>query len=177
MSQHAHDPYAEQALLGAMITAPSVALPSFMAVPAEAYYAERHSAIAATMRDMVARSIPIDPVTLCAELSELGIINQAGGAPYIHTLMAACPTAVNADYWAIRLCELYGRRRLTAELVRETQRLDAAWESGEVTATAESVLRLRAALDEVTAYSACGAEHAVTWLGDFLAQEDRKSVV
>lgn len=171
MSQNAHDMLSEQALIGAMIESPAVALASFLAVPAEAYYSIRHQVLAGVLRDMVAKRMPVDAVTVLGSVMELGILEKIGGAGYIHTCIAHCPTATNADWYAERLCELYARRSLTEALTREAQRLDAAWESGEVSGAADSVLRLRSVLDEVTAYSACAAGADVTYLDDFLAQE------
>lgn len=171
MSLHAHDMVAEQALLGAMIQWPDVVLAAFMAVPAEAYYTMRHQVLAGVMRDMVAKRIPIDAITLDGECQNLGISGKIGGGAYLITLIQVAPTAANVDHYADRLCELYGRRLLAVALQREVQRLDAAWDSGEVTGTADAVLRVRAACDEVTSYSSCGADMSITWLGDFLEQE------
>lgn len=171
MSVNAVDPMAEQALLGAMISSPDKALAPFLSLPPEGYYQVRHQVIAGVLRDMVAKRKPIDPVTVLAETQELGILGSIGGGPYLHSLIAACPTAINAGYYAEWLCELHGRRRLADALVREIQRLDALWDQGERTGAAESVMRLRGVLDDVTAYGACYGQEVVTDLGEFLRRE------
>jgi hypothetical protein len=168
---HAYDLAAEAALLGAMLhpsgpTQPT--LQAFLAVPAEAYYHGRNQMVASALRDMVARQYEIDPVTVLAELGDLGLLGKIGGAPYLHTLMASSPTAANTDYYAERVCELWGRRRLAEALEREGQRLDASWESGEPTVVADSVGRLRTVLDEVVVLGSCGVGESVTSLGEFL---------
>lgn len=171
MSQNAHDLSAEMALLGAMISAPGPSLAAFQSVAPEAYWSPRHQMIASVLVDMVARQTPIDAITLLVVAEDLGIAAKIGGGPYIHSLLAACPTAANADFYAERLCELYGRRMLTESLTREVDRLDAAWESGEHTAAAEAVLRVRMACDEVTMYTSCGPTMEITYLAEFLDRE------
>lgn len=171
MSVNAYDQVSEQALLGAMITSPAVALAPFLSLPPEGYYQVRHQVIAGVLRDMVAKRKPIDPVTVLAEMMELGILGGIGGGPYLDNLIAACPTAVNADYYAEWLCELHGRRRLADALVREIQRLDSLWENGDRTGAAESVMRLRSVLDDVTAYGACYGQEVLTDLGEFLRRD------
>jgi AAA domain-containing protein/DnaB helicase-like protein len=171
MSINAYDHMAESALLGGMLTAPEQSLEAFLAVPADAYYTQRHKVLASVLRDMVARQHPIDPVTVLSQVSDQGILAKIGGAVYLHTLMACCPTAANVGYYAERVCELYGRRELDAALVREHDRLDALWESGEPTAVGDAVIRLRTVLDTVGLYGSCMAAPEVTYLGDFLAQE------
>jgi hypothetical protein len=171
MSINAQDRAAEMALLGAMISAPSVALEAFLSVPPEAYYPVSHQMIASLLRDMVAHQAPIDPITVLAKIQDQGLLTKIGGGPYLHSLIAMCPSATNADYYATRLCELYGRRMLADNLTREVQRLDAAWESGEQTATGDAVMRLRDVCDEVTNYTQCGPVQSVTWLDEFLARE------
>ena len=177
MSLNAHDLQSERSLLGAMLTAGKVGrldlvLPAFMAVPPEAYYNVRHQVIASLMRDMVGRQIPVDPITVYAEACKQGIGGQIGDAPYLHTLMAMAPMTANASYHAEWLCELYGRRRLTEEMTRQIQQLDRLWENADETGTAEAVARLRAACDDVAAYSGCAAGEHVMYLDEFLAQED-----
>lgn len=168
MSMHAHDQQAEQALLGAMIIAPLPTWESFSAVPSEAYYATRHQVVASVLRDMMARRIPIDHVTLLAEINNLGIAAKIGEAPYIHTLIASCVTPVNAGWYADRVCELFARRTLADNLTRESQRLDAAWDGGEPTAAADAVIRLRNVLDDVTNYTACAGGVQPMYLDEFL---------
>ena len=41
-----------------------------------------------------------DPITTAAELTKRGEIARVGGAPYLHTLVNAVPTAANAEYYA-----------------------------------------------------------------------------
>ncbi len=170
MAINAQDLMAEQALLGAMIIAPSRVTETFMSLPAEAYYTGRHQALASVIQDMVAKRIPVDPVTVMQQCTDLGILGKIGGGPYLHSLMEAAPSSINADYWAEWLSELYGRRQLWEILQRESQRLDALAESGERTGVADAVTRLRATMDDVVAYAAGSRSEVITSMHDFLDQ-------
>jgi replicative DNA helicase len=173
MSINAHDLQAERSLLGCLLLGSKIpeVVADFLAVPPEAYYNVRHTVIASLMRDMVARQIPVDPITVYAEACKQGIAGQIGDAPYLHTLMALVPTAANSGYFAEWLCELYGRRRLAEEMIRQIQQLDQLWENADRTGTAEAVARLRAACDDVAAYSGCASGERVTYLDEFLEQD------
>jgi replicative DNA helicase len=170
MPLNAQDLLAEQALIGSMLAAPSVATPAFMTLPAAAYFAEKHKALASVIQDMVAKQIPVDPITVLQQVSDLGILGRIGGGPYLISLMQATPSAINADYWAEWLSELYGRRLLHEACEREMQRLDALGEAGERTGVADSVNRLRSEMEDVLAYSAGSRAEQVTSMADFLEQ-------
>lgn len=174
MAQHAHDVMAEQALLGAAILVHEQAQPAFLSVPATAFYLPRHQVLADVIRGMVVRDHPVDPVTILSAVADAGLVQRVGGAPYLHTLVATPYSAVNADFYASRILELHGRRRLWEAASREIQMLDADWASGELARpVAASVGALRAACDEVLTFSTAAAPADVLSLDEFLRVPDR----
>jgi replicative DNA helicase len=173
MAQHAHDVLAEQALLGAAILAHDQVRPAFLAVPEHAYYLPKHQAIASMIRMMVVREQPVDEITVMSALQDAGQLSRIGGAPYLHTVVSRPYMATNAEFYASRIVELYGRRRLWEELTRERQMLDADWESGELSRPIDaSVAVLRATCDEVLNYSASTAPAEPMSLDSFLRERD-----
>lgn len=173
MAQHAHDLMAEQALLGAAILVHERTQPAFLSVPETAYYLPKHQMISGLIRDMVIRRQPVDQVTVLSAVQDAGMLSRVGGAPYLHTLMATPYSAMNAPFYASRILELFGRRKLWETLVRETQVLDADWGSGELARPIDaSVGVLRAACDEVLAYSMSAAPAELVSLDDFLSIRD-----
>lgn len=173
MAQNAFDIMAEQALLGAAILAHDSTLPTFLSVPEFAYYTPKHQVLAGVIRDMVVRRQPVDAVTVLSAITEAGLLMRIGGAPYLHTVLSRPWSALNADAYASRILELYGRRRLWEDLTREVQKLDADWASGECGRPIDaSIGALRSTCDELMAYSAGAVVEPPRTLYDFLGQRD-----
>lgn len=170
MSENAFDLLAEQSLLGAALTGSDAAITEFLTLPPQAYFVVKHQVLASIITDMIAKRIPVDPTTLLAQVMDQGVLGKIGGAPYIHTLVAACPTPANAGFYAEWLAELYGRRMLWQVCVSEAQRLDALWNCGERTGTADSVARIRVELESVQGYAAGSRQEHVLDLATFLEQ-------
>lgn len=174
MAQFAHDLMAEQALLGAAILVHDQTQPAFLSVPEAAYYLPKHRMLAGLIRDMVIRNQPVDQVTVLSAVSDAGLFERIGGGPYLHTLVATPYTAMNADRYAARILELYGRRKLWEAATRELQQLDADWSSGELARPIDaSVGALRAACDEVLAFSVSTSPVEPRSLDEFLRERDR----
>jgi replicative DNA helicase len=173
MAQFAHDVTAEQALLGAAILASNDTMPAFLSVPEFAYYMPKHQVIAGVIRDMIVNRKPVDAVTILAAIEEAGLSMRVGGGPYLHTLVSRPWVAVHAEAYAARVLELFGRRRLWEELTRESQRLDADWDSGECGRPIDaSIGNLRAVCDELMGYSAGAAIQEPRSLTDLLGERD-----
>lgn len=170
MAHNAYDLMAEQGLLGAVMLNVEAA-PAFLSVPPDAYYFPKHQALAAIMRDLLARDRRVDAITLISQVQESGLLSRIGGAPYIHTLMATPWTVALAPQYAERILELYGRRRLAEECQREMQMLDSDWELGETgRPISAAIARLRAVCDELVAYAAGGGVEPPMTLDDFMAK-------
>ncbi|MGW5697931.1 DnaB-like helicase N-terminal domain-containing protein, partial [Streptomyces asiaticus] len=90
---------AEQSALGGQILSKD-AIIDCQAVREEDYYRPAHATIQRAIRDLAAKGEPVDPITLTAELTKRGELARIGGADYLNTLIAAVPTAANAEYYA-----------------------------------------------------------------------------
>lgn len=92
---------AEQVVLGAMMTDPSiVADMASMLAPAD-FYRPQHATIFAAIVTLDGGQHPTDPVAVATYLGEIRQLSRIGGAGYLHTLMASVPTiAGNAAYYA-----------------------------------------------------------------------------
>ena len=77
------------------------------------FYRPAHELIFDVIIDLYGRGEPADPVTVSAELTKRGEIAKVGGAPYLHTLISAVPTAANANYYAKIVRERAIARSLT----------------------------------------------------------------
>lgn len=168
MSLNAHDVLAEQSLLGAMIDNSASVTTPFLAVPPQAYYAQKHQALAHVMRDMVAKKIGVDLSTVVSQLMDQGLVGRIDPT-YVHQLKSMAAVTANADYYADRICELYGRRELSERLTRVNQRLDAAWTSGETQFLGDAIQEVRRTLEEINDLAGCASTMTVTYLDEFLA--------
>ena len=93
----------EKALLGAVIQSGDSVL---LEMDTSDFLYPRHQVIAATLRDMLRRDIPVDAMTLRNELESIGKLatpGGAGGGLYLHELMTSAPTGSNAPYYAAKV--------------------------------------------------------------------------
>ncbi|MCG4631463.1 replicative DNA helicase, partial [Bifidobacterium pseudocatenulatum] len=63
------------------------------------FYRAAHQRIFETMLVLSDRGEAIDLVTVTAELSTLGILEEVGGLPYLGELAEGVPTAANINYY------------------------------------------------------------------------------
>lgn len=90
---------AEQAVLGAiMIDADRLISASERLLPQD-FYRASHQRIFEVMLVLSDRGEAIDLVTVTAELSTLGILDEIGGLPYLAELAEGVPTAANINYY------------------------------------------------------------------------------
>ena len=107
-----HNLEAEEAVLGAVLTAGQL-LEDVAAVLEEAnFYRPAHRAIWRAMLRLADRGQPTDPVTVLGELDRTGELADVGGAPFLHTLVQAVPTVANASHYAQLVAEAARRRRV-----------------------------------------------------------------
>jgi len=139
------DIYAEQCVLGAMLMSPTALAEASESVQGRDFYRPAHQTIFDTILDLYGSGVAVDAVTAAAELTKRGEIARVGGAPYLHTLLAAVPTAANAGYYAKIVEEKSILRRLGEAGTRITQLAQAG--TGDVD---EVVERAEAALFAVT---------------------------
>jgi hypothetical protein len=107
-----HNLEAEEAVLGAVLTAGRL-LEDVAAVLEEAdFYRPAHRAVWRAMLRLADRNEPTDPVTVLGELDDGGERADVGGAPFLHTLVQAVPTVANAAHYAGLVAEAARRRRV-----------------------------------------------------------------
>ena len=76
------------------------------------FYRPAHAVVFDVVTDLFGRGEPADAVTVAAELQRQGQLQRIGGAPYLHTLVSAVPTAASAGYYAKIVSEQAILRRL-----------------------------------------------------------------
>src|SRR5699024_11764818 len=64
---------------------------------------------------------PVDSVSMLSALQTSGDLGRIGGAPYLHTLLAATPTAANAGYYARIVADRATKRRVHEAATRIAQ--------------------------------------------------------
>ena len=138
---------AEQSVLGGMLLSKDAIADVVEAVQPTDFYKPAHQSIYDTILDLYARGEPADAVTVAAELDRRGDLRRAGGAPYLHTLIATVPTAANAGYYAQIVAEKAVLRRLVDAGTRIVQYGYSGTEGADV---AEVVDRAQAEIFEVT---------------------------
>lgn len=153
------DNAAEQALLGAMIMDANAIPAAVEHVTPGDMFRPAHEAIMSLIIEEWENGRPVDPVTLAGRLDDTGMLKQAGGAPYIHTLIQATPVSANIEYYARRLSSLAALRRLdlAAKTIMQTvatttdadEALDLAQQAvaGAVRTTTKPVQSLKDVLD------------------------------
>lgn len=145
MAAMPHDIAAEQAVLGGMMLSDPVLGECLDILTPGSFFRAGHQMVFAAIAAIADAGQPVDAVTVKAELERRRELGKMGGAPYLHTLLAACPAAVTAPHYARRLLELQARRDFGEAGPRITQ-LAA---SPDITRT-ELIDRAYQALDEAS---------------------------
>jgi replicative DNA helicase len=163
-----HDLDAEQALVGALQLAPPREQRRVHQLLAGSdFYRPAHTMIWQAAEQLLDDSEPIDPITLAATLQKRGDLTRVGGAPYLHTCVAACPLVSSADQYADRIRSLALRRALI-EIGTEIAR-DGYDPAGDPADLAErAVTRAR----EVRDAGRAAGDSPVLDMWDFLAIEE-----
>jgi len=108
-----HDLGAEQCALGGMMLSKDAITDVLDVIKSPRdFYRPAHQLVFGAVLDLFSRGDPADAVAVGAELARKGELVQMGGAPYLHTLIAAVPTAANAGYYARIVAERAAFRRL-----------------------------------------------------------------
>lgn len=116
-----NDHGAEQSVLGAMLLSKDAIADVVETIGREDLYRPAHQTIFDAITELYSHGEPADAVTVAAELERRGDLRRAGGAPYLHTLIAAVPTAANAGYYAHIVADAATRRRLVEAGTRIAQ--------------------------------------------------------
>jgi hypothetical protein len=110
--QPPHNLEAEEAVLGAVLTAGRL-LAEVAGVLEEAdFYRPAHRAVWRAMLRLADQGQPTDPVTVLGELDHSGELADVGGGPFLHTLVEAVPTVASAGHYAQLVADTARRRRV-----------------------------------------------------------------
>lgn len=133
---------AEQAALGAcLMDGGAIDRVAALLTP-EAFYREAHKILFAAITDMRACGEPVDLTTLASELEMLGTLAQAGGRPYLASLLEAVPTVAHAEHYARLVLQKATLRRLIAAATEMVEECYAGSDDPqEVLSRAEAALR------------------------------------
>ncbi|MEV4412442.1 replicative DNA helicase [Catellatospora sp. NPDC049609] len=107
------DVAAEQCVLGGMMLSKDAIADVVEILRANDFYKPAHSTVFEAILDLYGRGEPADAITVAATLESGGDLGRIGGAPYLHTLISAVPTAANASYYA----RIVGERAVLRRLV------------------------------------------------------------
>ena len=112
---------AEMSVLGSMMLSKEAIADVTEEIRGTDYYKPAHEIIHNAIIDLMGRGEPADAVTVVGELQRQGDLSRVGGASYIHSLIAAVPTAANAGYYARIVKERAILRRLVTAGTRVVQ--------------------------------------------------------
>lgn len=114
---------AEQTVLAACLLASGVFEEVALTVKPESFFRKSHQMIFATMREMNAKSIPIDPISLSDQLKAKGQLEAAGGQSY---LLELCDNTLALTNW----------RHHSEIILRDAMRRELLISAAEITALA-----------------------------------------
>jgi replicative DNA helicase len=96
-----HDLAAEIALIGAMIVDPQVIGPVCMVLTKhDLFYKEEHQILFKTLVDLFEKNAPIDALVLHSTLTNLNLLEAAGGFDYLRQVIESHSSSANAEYYA-----------------------------------------------------------------------------
>ncbi|MFI6732089.1 DnaB-like helicase N-terminal domain-containing protein [Nonomuraea sp. NPDC050451] len=132
---------AEQSVLGAMLLSPNAAALASGQLSMADFARPAHREIFKAAADLYQRGVPVEVMSVRAELERTGAIGKAGGALYVAELSRAVVTAVNAGFYVGRVREVGLKRALVEEFTRlASMGYSPAIESDELIATADATL-------------------------------------
>lgn len=95
-----HDDDAEMAVLGGMLMSSDAVGEVSEIIEVTDFYQPRHQTIFDAVVALFADGQPVDAVLVANELQKNSELDKIGGVDYLHSLVAAVPTAANATYYA-----------------------------------------------------------------------------
>lgn len=144
-----HDIQAEQAVLGSMMLSAAALGECLELLTVRAFHRPAHQIVFESVAAVASLGLPVDALTIKADLEERSELGKAGGAPYLHTLIAAVPVAANGPWYARKLLEIQAQRDLETAGTRIRQ------VSAEPGATRqERIEKAYEALDDACGYTA-----------------------
>lgn len=163
-----HDLAAEQAVLGAILTAPDRRRAHELLgevlelAPPTTWYRPAHVLLLDHLTALADADQPLDAITLHDRLARTGDHTRTGGAPYLHTLVEQAAVGATVGHYARIIAEKAVLRRLIQAGARITQFGQQATPGADVDDLVER------ARDEVDSIARTGSAHdpEVTTLAD-----------
>ena len=90
---------AEQSVIGAMIIDKSAIAQVFEKLNEDDFYRDGHKVIYKAIREMYAKDMAVDLVTILEYLKTTDMLDKAGGVTYISELSSSVPTTANLSYY------------------------------------------------------------------------------
>jgi replicative DNA helicase len=155
------DDRAEKAVIGSVLLSRRSVDDVAAALTPGDFYLPAHVAIWSAVRHLAGESLPVDPITLPAELERRGDLDRVGGLAYLHSCAAIAPTPAEALTYARIVREKADNRRL----IERGRRIVSLGYSGDgyasnLTAAQAAILDLDATTDADSG----------RWIGDILEQ-------
>lgn len=107
------------------------------------FYIHKHGVIYRAALSLDDRGVTIDRISLAEELSQLGLLEEAGGNPYINELAYETTSAANVRHYAGIVREKSLQRSAYREIAKAARRLEEGTTAKDVTS------RLAVAIDEL----------------------------
>ncbi|MBQ7241490.1 MAG: replicative DNA helicase [Firmicutes bacterium] len=95
-----HDPEAEQAVLSSILMDKEAIITASEILKPEDFYNPANQAVFEAARELFAKNIPIDAITIKDKLIEKGVFEEIGGLPYIASITSASANSVNIKHYA-----------------------------------------------------------------------------
>lgn len=105
---------AEQSLLGAMMVSPEAIADICENLQEKDFYRQAHRNIFSAIIKLYSNGNPADAITVADQLNKEGKLDDSGGKPYIHTLVASVASPTSATYHA----EIIQRNAILRDLIK-----------------------------------------------------------
>lgn len=135
------DEQAEQAVLGAMLLSRDAILDVAAILDDQDFYRPSHAAVYDAVLSLHLNGGRADAILVASELERRGELGRVGGAPYLHTLIAAVVTPANAGYYAEIVVEKARRRRWIETGQRVIQQAYGTTDLGSIATLVDTALR------------------------------------
>lgn len=145
--QYAYDLLAEQALLRIALHGDELALQLTTRLIGS-FWDLRHKLLASVLAGMHGSGQPVDLVSVMGQVLVRGHVSKIDG-PWLHTVATGPGDHSGVVWYADRIRELAGRRRLMEASTRLSRHLEFGWTRGEDLCVREAITEFRSACDEV----------------------------
>jgi replicative DNA helicase len=107
-----HSTEAEEAIAGSVLIDPYLYRELSQVVSADDFYIHRLRFVWQSYERLIKRSLPIDTVTVCEELDDMGRLEEIGGPAFLTALLNQVPTTLHAEGYARIIRKLSQKRKL-----------------------------------------------------------------